>query len=108
MKLTTLLTASLLAGCSFLEPKVITEPVVVEKDIPIISRPAPLDLKPMKFTVVSVDDIDKVIKLLEEHGSLIILTTRGYEILAVDIAELKRYIKEQKQIIIYYETALTE
>jgi|TARA_B100001287_G_C22662428_1_gene521064 hypothetical protein len=33
---------------------------------------------------------------------------KDYENLALNIAELRRYINQQKQIIVYYEEAVTE
>jgi len=33
---------------------------------------------------------------------------RDYENLALNIGDLKRYINQQKEIIIYYEKAVTE
>tara|TARA_Y100000310_G_C20392455_1_gene673471 strand:- start:247 stop:393 length:147 start_codon:yes stop_codon:yes gene_type:complete len=36
-----------------------------------------------------------------------VLSVRDYETLALNMAEIKRYIEQQKQIIIYYEKAVT-
>ena len=35
-----------------------------------------------------------------------VLSVRDYETLALNIAEIKRYIEQQKEIIIYYEEAV--
>ena len=35
------------------------------------------------------------------------LSVRDYETLAINMAEIKRYIEQQKQIIIYYEKAVS-
>jgi hypothetical protein len=32
---------------------------------------------------------------------------RSYETLALNVAETRRYLEQQKQIIIYYESAIT-
>jgi|TARA_R110000744_G_scaffold71334_2_gene143691 hypothetical protein len=34
------------------------------------------------------------------------MSVRDYETLALNMAEIKRYIEQQKQIIIYYEKAV--
>ena len=34
------------------------------------------------------------------------MSVRDYETLALNMAEIKRYIEQQKQIIIYYERAV--
>ena len=39
--------------------------------------------------------------------SYIALSVKDYENLALNFAELRRYIEQQKQIIVYYENAVT-
>ena len=48
-------------------------------------------------------------KFVKENGDLIgyVLSVRDYESLAINMAEIKRYIEQQKQIIIYYEKAVS-
>ena len=45
----------------------------------------------------------------KENGDLVgyVLSVRDYETLALNMAELKRYIEQQQVIIIYYEKAVT-
>jgi hypothetical protein len=38
--------------------------------------------------------------------SYIALSVKDYENLALNFAELRRYIEQQKQIIVYYESAV--
>ena len=48
-------------------------------------------------------------KFQKENGDPLVayvLSVRDYETLALNIAEIKRYIEQQKQIIIYYEEAI--
>jgi hypothetical protein len=44
----------------------------------------------------------------EEHGELayVVLSMKDYENLAINIADLRRYIEQQKEIIVYYEDAV--
>ena len=35
-----------------------------------------------------------------------VISVRDYETLSLNMAEIKRYIEQQKQIIIYYEKAI--
>ena len=44
----------------------------------------------------------------KENGDLVgyVLSVRDYETLALNMAEIKRYIQQQKEIIIYYEKAI--
>ena len=45
----------------------------------------------------------------KENGDLVgyELSVRDYETLALNMAELKRYVLQQKEIIVYYEKAVT-
>ena len=48
-------------------------------------------------------------KFIKENGDPLVayvISVKDYETLAIDMAEIKRYIDQQKQIIIYYEKAL--
>ena len=44
----------------------------------------------------------------EEHGELayVVLSMKDYENLAINIADLRRYIEQQTEIIVYYENAV--
>jgi len=44
----------------------------------------------------------------DEEGKLavIAMTVRGYENLALNVSELERYIRQQKEVIVYYEEAI--
>ena len=47
-------------------------------------------------------------RFVKENGQLVgyVLSVRDYETLALNMAEIKRYIQQQKEIIIYYEKAV--
>jgi hypothetical protein len=47
-------------------------------------------------------------KYIRQNGSFLFyaISVRDYETLALNMAEIKRYIDQQKQIIIYYEKAV--
>ena len=44
------------------------------------------------------------------YGDLafVALSMKDYENLALNIADIKRYLEQQKEIILYYEKAVTE
>jgi len=82
----------------------------VEKTvIPTVSRPKPVQLTDTKVYVVTKDNLDEFIKEFSElHGEVafVALSMRDYENLALNISELRRYINQQTEIIIYYEEAV--
>ena len=107
------ITTLFLTGCSSLEKepelKVVTK---VEKlRVPITARPKPVQLNDVKIYVVNEANFDDFIKRFkEENGQVayVALSMRDYENLALNVAELRRYINQQTQVIIYYEDAMKE
>ena len=52
---------------------------------------------------------EKIAEINSKTGNTVmfVITPKGYENLALGIAELRRYVKDQQAIIAYYEEALT-
>jgi hypothetical protein len=83
--------------------------VEVERKIPTQNRPRPVSLSNIHFYVVTEDTFPAFKKRFEkENGDLLFyaISVRDYETLALNMAELKRFIEQQKQLIIYYEKAV--
>ena len=60
------------------------------------------------FYVVTEQNFEEFKKrFIKENGDLVgyVLSVRDYETLALNMAEIRRYIEQQKEIIIYYEEA---
>ena len=98
-------------GCSRkIEPKVVTVTKVLKQEVPIVARPRQVQLNDVKIYVVSKLNYADFIKDYEKKNgadSYIAISVKDYENLALNFAELRRYIEQQKQIIVYYEQALT-
>lgn len=97
----------LLTGCSMFQSKTVIETKTIEKEVPIVARPAPLDLSKVKFKVVTKKNLDEFLEELEREEVYIVLTVKDYEILSTNTGDLKQYILEQQRIIVYYEESLT-
>ena len=86
--------------------------VKVEKTtVPVVARPKPLQLTDTRVFVVTKDNFDEFKKEFTEiYGDLafVALSMKDYENLAKNIADIKRYLEQQKEIILYYEKAVTE
>jgi len=85
--------------------------VEVERNIPIQNRPQPIRMNTnMKWWVVTEDNFAEFKeKFQKENGDPLVayvLSVKDYETLAINIAEIKRYLEQQKEIIIYYEEAV--
>jgi len=63
-----------------------------------------------KVYVVNKENLNSfVTEFKETHGEVafVALSMRDYENLALNVAELRRYINQQTQIIVYYEDSVT-
>lgn len=69
-----------------------------------------MNLVDTRIYVVNQDNYDEFVKeFTEANGELvyIALSIKDYENLALNIAELRRYLNQQSEIIVYYETAVS-
>jgi len=83
--------------------------VEVERVIPTVNMPRPISMNDIKFYVVTIDTFEEFKARFEkDNGEFLFyaISVRDYETLALNMAEIKRYIEQQKQIIIYYEKAV--
>ena len=108
-----LLLSLIISSCSSWNPLKTIEikTVEVERNVPLQNRPRQLDLADIHWYVVTEENFAEFKKKFqEENGDPLVayvISVKDYETLAIDMAEIKRYIDQQKQIIIYYEKALS-
>lgn len=66
----------------------------------------------VNFFVITEENLDDQIKAIEKllDGNFVVfaLTPDGYEKMAENFQEVRRYVRQQKEIIIYYHKATTE
>ena len=77
----------------------------------MVARPKPLRLTDTRVFVVTKDNYDEFVKEFTEiYGELayVAISMKDYENLALNIAEMRRFLNQQKQIIVYYEKAVYE
>ncbi len=121
------LTTLLISGCSWMpsikwgndsgqmvqpEPQIIT---VIEKEpLRIYQPPLPqeIDLIDVNFFVITEENLEEKVKEIEKilDGQFVIfaLTPDGYEKMAENFQEVRRYVRQQKELIVYYRKATTE
>ena len=107
-----LLLTLLLSSCGYLrkpEKEIIVKTVEVQKIIPIQPQPKPVDMIDVKFYVVTEENYaefkEKFMKTNNDYVFYAV-SVHDYENLAFNMAELYRYIRQQKEIMIYYEEAV--
>jgi hypothetical protein len=108
-----LLLSLLLSSCSSWNPlkTVEVKTVQVERQIPTQNRPPQIQLNTnMKWWVVTEENFKEFKAAFQkENGDPLVayvLSVKDYETLALNMAEIKRYIEQQKSIIVYYEQAI--
>ena len=117
MLLTVLL---ILNACSLFripEKEIITVPTVVETpeiEVPIIQivpRPNPVEMKNADIVVVTESNLQEVIERIKNtQGEFVLyaMTADSFESLALNLEQIKRFIDQQSNIILYYEKNLSE
>lgn len=126
MKSLGILTLILISGCSWMPrlewgeeaPVIQPEPqiVTVTEKVPlrIYQPPLPqeIDLLDVNFFVITEENLqEKVVeieKLLDGQFVVFALTPDGYEKMAENFQEVRRYVRQQKELIIYYREATSE
>jgi hypothetical protein len=109
--LSALLLSPLLSSCSGWDKlkRIEIKRVEVDRVIPVQNHPRQLDLNDITWFVVTDQNFaDFKKRYTKQNGSFLFyaISVRDYETLALNMAEIKRYIEQQKQIIIYYEKAV--
>ena len=83
--------------------------VEVDRVIPTQMRPQPINLHDITWFVVTDQNFkDFKARYTKQNGEFLFyaISVRDYETLALNMAEIKRYIDQQKQLIVYYEKAV--
>ena len=102
----------MVSQCSLLQPKKIevsAKPIQRQIAQPILPRE--IDLKEPYWYVVSSENLDEFLARVEKESGQVVffaMSVPDYELMAYNMQELKRYIKELKQVVIYYRTVTTE
>ena len=101
----------LATGCSSFQKVLPLEvkTIEVERKIPAQTRPKSISLNDIYFYVVTDRNFEEFKQKFEkENGDLVFyaVSVRDYETLALNMAEIKRYIQQQQELIVYYEKAI--
>ncbi len=100
------------SSCSLIPTKqieVVAKPM--ERTIVQPIMPREIDLKEVRWLTITPENFQEQFKVIEEQeGELVFLamTIPDYEVMAYNMQELKRYITELKDVVVYYRTVTTE
>ena len=101
----------LVCSCSLMptrQVEVISKPLDRTIAQPILPRA--IDLKDPYWYVVSEKNIDEFVeRVKKEEGRLVFvaMSIPDYELMAYNMQELKRYINELKEVVVYYRKVTT-
>jgi len=93
-------------SCSLIPTKkveIISKPV--ERTIVQPILPREIDLKEPYWYVVSAQNLDEFLLQIEKDQSQVVffaMSVPDYELMAYNMQELKRYINELKEVVVYY------
>lgn len=102
-----------LSSCALLnkpprEVEIKTVPIQIKITQPVLPRK--IDLKEPQWYVVSEKNLDEfLISIEKESGTMVFfaMSPGDYELMAYNLQEIKRYVKELKQVVVYYKKVTT-
>jgi hypothetical protein len=109
-------TLLIVSGCSTFSSNDLEPITVIETPLPDytdptldIPKPAPIEWNDMNIIILTPDTTDEEFDKLEDDQRVFFaVTDNGYESMSLNFAELKRYIKDQNNIIIAYKKYFEE
>lgn len=107
----TLIVLMTVYSCGLIPKKVDVVSKPIERTIAQPILPRGLDLKEPYWYVVSEKNIEEFLQRVEkEEGAVVFfaMSVPDYELMAYNMQELKRYIKELKEVVVYYRTVTTK
>jgi len=106
-----LIVSILVSSCSLIpsrEVEIITKPV--DRVIVQPVMPREIDLKEPYWYVVSQSNLEEFLERVEiDQGELVFvaMSIPDYELMAYNMQELRRYINELKEVVVYYRIVTT-
>ncbi len=100
-------TILLLSACGSVKVK--QQADVVQQTVIHPSPPPQLSMRKVDWTVFNRAKLEKLLADYPDREIVLFaLSAKGYENLSLNVGEIIRYVKEQKNIIIYYREILPE
>ena len=108
----TLMILMMACSCSLLPTKKI-EVTAKPMDRTIVQpvMPREIDLKEVRWLTITPENYEEQFAVIEDQeGELVFLamTVPDYEVMAYNMQELKRYITELKDVVVYYRKVTTK
>lgn len=110
---------AMITGCSLFQQQPLPEPEPIIKTVTKIKPleiyqpplPAKIRFEEVNFLVITAENLEEKVAELEkmQKDSFVIfaMTPQTYENMSYNLQEIRRYILQQKEIILYYRKATT-
>ena len=106
------MTSMMVSNCSLLPTRTLeVKAKPIERTIVQPIMPREIDLKTVRWLTITPENFEEQFKVIEDQeGELVFLamTIPDYELMAYNMQELKRYITELKDVVVYYRKVTTE
>ena len=106
-----LMTSMMVSNCSLLPTKQIeVSAKPIERTIVQPVMPREIDLREVQWLTITPENFEEQFAVIEaQEGELVFLamTIPDYELMAYNMQELKRYITELKDVVVYYRKVTT-
>jgi hypothetical protein len=107
-----LMTLMMVSNCSLLPTRTLeVKAKPIERTIVQPIMPREIDLREVRWLTITPENFEEQFAIIEEQeGELVFLamTIPDYETMAYNMQELKRYITELKDVVVYYRKVTTE
>jgi|TARA_R110000782_G_scaffold40663_3_gene93881 hypothetical protein len=91
------------------EKQVVLQTEYVEKFIPVQKRPDAIVPRDITIKVVTSENLEQFMEYISTTTGDIVfyaMTVNDYERLSMNVADVKRYLLQQNELLIYYENAV--
>lgn len=95
----------LISACSTPIPEPVTRVEYVRQNIEPVPRPSRVQLNDVRWYIVTTENLEEFLAQFPD-GALVAISVNDYENLSLNLAELRRYIEQQQEVIIYYENSI--
>jgi GTPase involved in cell partitioning and DNA repair len=100
------------SGCSlFPQEKVVTKSEFVYYQIPIQERPRKVTTQDVRFHVVTEENMEEFLEKFKKENIEVVffaISVKDYENLSLNVNSMKRFIQQQNNLLLYYETQINE
>ena len=109
-----LLILLLVSSCSNFraEKEIVTVEKIIKPTIALATKPNAVIMKNADVIVITENNLDDVIQKVKalQGGQFVVygLDLKSFENLAINMEQIKRYIEQQNEVILYYEKAVTK